>query len=276
VYLTVNAVESGLVATPAEWPGLRTLPSDVGRVLAAERPAVYFRSEADAESEGEGEGVGEDGARCQRHVRGAPALPARAELELTRPPQFADLTDAQFQALLDEQVTAAVAEIHARRRAAGSTEFLGAWGVLTQDPESVPGGPGAPDFRLGPTVATTNRWRRVELLQQRVEFLAEYRLAWGWNLEFAGSLGGPRFHRPRAHAAFPWDSDHDGHAFARGRGSHDPVVARPFLPGSHASVPQRPHPHVARVVVEAARAPQPIAGRQRHGLHRGRVGHCAA
>jgi REP element-mobilizing transposase RayT len=155
VYVAVNPVEAGLVATPAEWPGLRTLPSDVGRTLVAERPD-YFRSGAEDEKD---------------------VLPARVELELTRPPAFGDLTDGEFRSLLGQQVDEAAARIRADRRAAGRG-FLGESGVRAQDPESHPGGPGCPDFKLSPTVAAGDKWRRIELLQQRAEFLADYRRAW--------------------------------------------------------------------------------------------------
>ena len=180
VYTAVNPVEAGLVPTPAEWPGVRTLPAQVGTTLVAERPAFYFRSEADAagEAASDGEG-GEGGEGARRGARGAAVLPARIEVELTRPPQFAGLTDPEFRALFARAVDESVAGIHAARQAAGRPGFLGVWGVLAQEPESTPGGPGTPDFSLSPTVACRDKWRRIELLQQRAEFLAEYRVAWG-------------------------------------------------------------------------------------------------
>jgi hypothetical protein len=185
VYTAVNPVAAGLAAPPAEWPGLRTLPADTGTTLAAERPGFLFRSEDDAAAEAEGaegaqgERVDTEGqARRRRHVRGAPVLPARVELEVTKPPQFEDRSDAEFRTLLAAGVDAAVGAIHAARRAAGRHGFLGAWDVTAQDPESSPGTPGCPDFNLSPTVATRDKWRRIELLQDLGQFRAEYRVAW--------------------------------------------------------------------------------------------------
>ena len=44
-YTCANCVTAGLVPTPREWPGARTLPEEVGsRIVRAERPEVYFRA----------------------------------------------------------------------------------------------------------------------------------------------------------------------------------------------------------------------------------------
>lgn len=44
-YTAANCVAAGLVCTPSEWPGAKTLPEDVGmRVIRVKRPEMYFRA----------------------------------------------------------------------------------------------------------------------------------------------------------------------------------------------------------------------------------------
>ena len=176
VYVAVNPVAAGLVPTPDAWPGLRTLPADVGETLVADRPGFYFRSAADAAAELGSDGVGEAQARRRRHVRGTPVQPPRVELTLTRPPQFADMTDAEFRALFSARVDEAVAAHQAARRAARRA-FAGAATILAQDPESIPGGPSVPEYKLSPTVATRDPALRRALLAQNRAFRLAYRTA---------------------------------------------------------------------------------------------------
>jgi putative transposase len=180
-YVALNAVAAGLVARPEQYPGVRTLPSDVGRKLVATRPD-FFRSETDGTSEGDtGRDLNENGARRKRRARRGPVLPPVVEVELTQPPQYADHSLADFRSLFSRGVEEGLEQIYTRRRAKGARRFMGAWAVLHQDPESIPGDPDdqSPDFSLSPTIATRDKWRRIELLQQRAEFHAAYRIAWG-------------------------------------------------------------------------------------------------
>lgn len=174
-YATNNPVEAGLVSDAAEWPGIRTLPTDVGTKLVARRPDFYFRSEADVEREEEEVRAGRRRRRGTRN----PPLPPVVEVELTPPPLVAaEMSLADFRALYARRVEEGRDAIRARFAAAGRT-FLGAWGVVAQNPEGIPGEPGTPELGLSPSVATRDKWRRVELLQHRAEFLVAYRDAWG-------------------------------------------------------------------------------------------------
>lgn len=177
VYMMVNAVAAGLVPTPAEWPGLRTLPEDVGvQVLEAERPRFFFRQAREDDENGEGEG--DDSARARQRRRFPPRdpLPERVSVEVTKPPMFDDMTDEAFRAGLARRVEERVREIHVERAARGLRGWLGAEAVLGQDPFTAPG-PAVPDGSLNPRVACRDKWRRIELLQSHVEFWRAHREA---------------------------------------------------------------------------------------------------
>lgn len=175
-YLTTNPVAAGLVAQPAQWPGVRTLPADVGTTLTARRPD-FFRSEADAAA-GECSGTGEAGERRRRHVKRGLAMPAEVEVLVEKPPLFEDASLEDFRRGFALQVETDVKEIHADRRARGLRTFLGRKRVLLQNPEWSPGTPECPDYKLDPAVASFDRWRKQELLETRGAFVEEYRKAW--------------------------------------------------------------------------------------------------
>lgn len=173
VYTLTNAVAAGLVSQPAEWPGLRTLPEDVGTlVLEATRPTFFFRKAEDETDDDE------DSARARQRRRFPPRdpLPDHVSLALTKPPQFADMTDDEFRAELARRVDDRVREIHEERAGRGLTGWLGAEAVLLQDPFATPGS-AQPDGSLNPRVACRDKWRRIELLETQVEFWRAHREA---------------------------------------------------------------------------------------------------
>ncbi len=161
VYVICNAVAGNLVDRPEEWPGLRTTAGDVGAtVLVAQRPTWFFRQPRPDPETGE-----IDEAQV--------VTPGEVKVEITKPPQFADLEDEQFRALLQEAVDARLAELRAKR----TRPPLGVDKILAQDPLSRPG-PALPDRGVSPRVACKDKWRRIELLRTLRAFFVRYRLAW--------------------------------------------------------------------------------------------------
>ncbi len=129
-------------------------------VLIARRPTWFFRQPRPDPETGE-----LDEAQV--------VTPGEVKVEITKPPQFADLEDEQFRALLQEAVDARLAEL--RRRPPGRP--LGAKKILAQEPLSRPG-PALPDRGVSPRVACKDEWRRIELLSTLKAFFVRYRVAW--------------------------------------------------------------------------------------------------
>ena len=177
VYTICNPVAAGLVDRPEDWPGVRFLPEDVGREVLAPRPRFFFRAPGDGEGGEGGEGGAGETARDRARGR-APArgcLPDVVRLRITRPPQFGDLTDAEFARLLRERVDAQVAAIHAEREARGLTRSLGVQAILRQDPYGAPPGGTRPEGDLNPRVAARDPWKRIEAKQALAAFWVEHR-----------------------------------------------------------------------------------------------------
>jgi hypothetical protein len=150
VYTITNAVSSKLVTRPEDWPGLVSLPGDIGERLEAERPAWYFK--------GEGGGIPDSAADI-----------------LTVPPAFAHLGVEEFRELLRERVEARVRELE-EERAAKKEEVLGAKRVLKQEITEAPSRE-EPHRRLNPRVACKDRARRKSLLAALKAFYKSYRRA---------------------------------------------------------------------------------------------------
>jgi hypothetical protein len=145
-YVLANPVAAGLVRRGLEWPGLWTSPDQIGdSELIAPRPKAFFDPKG--------------------------YMPEVAELELTVPPGFA--SGEEFRALLWAELRG-LEEKHQRDAAAGGRRFLGAARVLAQSPFSRPPR-GEPRFRLKPRIASRDRWRRIEVLQQLKDFVCSYR-----------------------------------------------------------------------------------------------------
>jgi putative transposase len=145
-YVLANPVAAGLVRRGSEWPGLWTAPEQTGGAkLFAPRPKTFFDPNG--------------------------YMPETAELELTVPPGFASAEE--FRALLRAELRG-LEEKHQRDAAAEGRRFLGAARVLAQSPFSRPPG-GEPRFGLKPRIASRDKWRRIEVLQQLKDFLCSYR-----------------------------------------------------------------------------------------------------
>jgi putative transposase len=87
-----------------------------------------------------------------------------------------DLDDDGVRALVAEHVAARVAEIHSSRLDQGRVCYLGADAIRLQRPTDTPGS-SMPSFDLNPRLACRDRWRRVQLLQDLVEFWRAHREA---------------------------------------------------------------------------------------------------
>jgi len=151
IYTLTNPVEAGLVPSRSQWPGAGNDPRGYGGTpVIVRRPAVFFRVDG--------------------------LMPESAELELTVPDAFSELTPRQFGTQLATLLKAKEQELVAEREAQGQT-FLGRDAVLAQSPFDRPR---SEEERSGlnPTVACRDKWRRIEALNRVREFLQAYRLAW--------------------------------------------------------------------------------------------------
>jgi len=155
VYTILNVVKDGLVRRPEQWPGIVSTARDPGRrVFKALRPDFFFRSEGTAEK---------------------PPLPAEASFRFEVPPGFEDLGDEGFRDLLEARVGAELRRIHAERKAAGKTRFMGRRAVLAQSPYDSAGDV-FPTRGLDPTLAHDPEERAAVRGALR-EWRAEYRAA---------------------------------------------------------------------------------------------------
>ena len=177
VYLWANAVAAGLVTRPEDWPGVWTAPEDMGtRVIPAERPRFFFRSEDDDEpDEGEPETARD---RARRRAGKRPLLPQRVELPITLPPLLGELlSQDQAHEVARELLEQQIKKIARERAERGLLRVLGPSTVINQSPFDTPYGSVIPDGSLNPRVACRDRWRRVQLISQTVEFWQEHRAA---------------------------------------------------------------------------------------------------
>jgi REP element-mobilizing transposase RayT len=148
-YVLANPVAAGLVRSGSEWPGLCSAPEGIGRApVNVRRPKHFFR---------------EDGP-----------MPLEERLELACPPGFESV----------ETLRSALAAAVKRREDEATRKlldegrsFLGVRRVLAQKPLAHPA-PSEPRRTLNPRVASRDKWKRVEALQQLKEFRVAYRDAW--------------------------------------------------------------------------------------------------
>ena len=151
-YLTANPVEAGLVNKGVAWEGPISRPDDLlsgpdQKVYSAERPGVYFSKNT--------------------------KLPDRVELRLTLPPALEPLGEERAVRAIEKRREEKEASARAKWKSRG-VPFLGRRRILAQSPFASPN-TREPRFQLSPNVACRDRWKRIEALQQRKEFLAEYR-----------------------------------------------------------------------------------------------------
>lgn len=148
VYVITNPVTAGLVERAESWPGASGYRALItGEPLRATRPRHFFA---------------EDGA-----------MPEQVELYVTIPPQLGDKD--QIVAEIQRRVRA-VEEAEALARARTGRRVMGAAAVVRQSWQASPA-TFEPRRRLRPTVAAKQLASRVEALQRRREFIADYRNA---------------------------------------------------------------------------------------------------
>ncbi len=146
-YTLANPASAGLVEHGRQWPGVWSDPWSIGEQGRwIERPGHYFSA----------------------------SMPEREWLEFSLPPGFRSVEAfrAKVIARVNELERAAAAE-----REAKGLRVLGARGVMRQRHTERPA-TYEPHRVLAPRVAARDKWKRMELLQQLVEFLKSYRRAW--------------------------------------------------------------------------------------------------
>ena len=147
-YVLANPVTAGLVRRGRKWPGLWSRPEWIGGPeLEFRRPAPFFRKDG--------------------------TMPERASLALVAPHGFASASE--FRALLCAELGRREQAVAAERVGQGK-DFLGAAAVLAQPTEARPRSV-EPMGGLRPTVASRDKWRRIEVLARLAEFVADYRRA---------------------------------------------------------------------------------------------------
>jgi REP element-mobilizing transposase RayT len=147
-YTLANPVAAGLVERGRQWPGVWSDPSSIGQPgERIERPGHYFA---------------EDGS-----------MPETAELVYSAPPGFESVAD--FQARVAARVRALEDQAAAERRTAGMG-VLGVQRILKQRHTARPG-LDEPRRVLNPRVAARDKWKRIEVLGQLVDFLQSHREA---------------------------------------------------------------------------------------------------
>jgi len=151
VYVLANPV--GLVANATDWPGATAIHAILaGGSVIATRPKHFFR---DIDEGGE--------------------MPTSVTITFAPPPALAYLTPPHYLRLLREKLATLEAEAAAARRTAG-TAVLGRNKILSQRWNDRP--PDAePRRQISPTLASRDKWRRIEGLARNKLFQALYRAA---------------------------------------------------------------------------------------------------
>jgi putative transposase len=148
VYTITNPVKDGLVERVADWPGVNGYHALMtGEPLRATRPKHFFAADGN--------------------------MPEEVTLYLTIPPELGDREE--ILAEIRERVVA-VEEAEARKRAATGRKVLGRNAVLRQSWRDTPMSR-TPRRGLRPTIAARSLWKRLEAIQRRREFVAQYRHA---------------------------------------------------------------------------------------------------
>ena len=143
VYGLHNPVEGELVSSYKKWPGLILTPGPSGRrVYRFKRPALFFSEK----------------------------MPEWVEVVVEAPQ--CELTPREFMKRVHERLNVAEKNKQAEMRVKGR-KWLGVKAVLRQSPTSRPR-TYEPRRQGKPQIATSDRWRRLEQIQQNREFLIEY------------------------------------------------------------------------------------------------------
>lgn len=148
VYIATNPVNDGLVERVDDWPGASGYRALLeGTTLRATRPKHFFAEDGD--------------------------MPEEVELKLTIPPELGDRET--ILAAVQARVAAVEAE-QARKRAASGKRVLGRYAILRQSWRHSPTSR-EPRRGLRPTIAARSLWARLEAIQRKREFAAQYRAA---------------------------------------------------------------------------------------------------
>ena len=144
-YVLANPVAAGLVRHGRLWPGLWSAPEQIGTVIEVRRPEHFFEPDG--------------------------GLPETASLKLSRPRGFESTMTFR------RDLSASLAEREQQEARACGGRFLGIAKVLAQQSSNRPRSI-EPRCGLNPRVGAGDKWKRIELLQDLVDFLRAYRDAW--------------------------------------------------------------------------------------------------
>lgn len=142
-YTMANPVAAGLVSEPRRWPGLITLPSDLGKRTYRARRPKFFRDPGE-EGESEGALTGDETARDRHRMEHSEEcdddlMQDEESLTLSLPPCLPDGTTAKGRG---DDVRRAAADwlerelegVHEERRREGKRSWVGVDRVKQQDP----------------------------------------------------------------------------------------------------------------------------------------------
>jgi putative transposase len=147
-YTLANPALADLVERGKQWPGVWSDPRFIGEPgERLERPGHYFALDG--------------------------SMPETAKLVFSAPPGFASAE--AFRALVVARVKELEQQAAAERKASG-VAVLGVRRVLAQRHTDRPA-PGEPRRGLNPRIAAQDKWKRIELLGQLVDFLEAHREA---------------------------------------------------------------------------------------------------
>ena len=150
-YCTVNPVKDGMVESPEAWPGLISLPEDVGtKTFRFERPEEFFRAEGDD------------------------AMPDAVEFTLEPPVELESMDPEEFRREYRERLDARVAKVHVERR---GKPFMGAQQIRDQDPLASAGDT-FPDRDRDPRIVCKDKDQRIGILRWLSEFRFAHRVAY--------------------------------------------------------------------------------------------------
>ncbi|MCA8923376.1 MAG: hypothetical protein KDD82_16285 [Planctomycetes bacterium] len=154
VYTIANPVSSGLVSRSERWPGPISLADKLaGSIRQCLRPGFLFRRKG--------------------------PCPRKASLVLTKPPQFADMSDEAFNVLVARRVAEREEALRAKRRGEGKG-FLGRRQLRRHSVEDTPStaARGAKSrLAINPRVASKNKWLRIQAINSNRGFLEAHAAA---------------------------------------------------------------------------------------------------
>jgi putative transposase len=148
-YVATNPVKDGQVTRADLWPGVKILPSDLGRTIKVKRPPIFFRANG--------------------------PLPEEVELRFVVPSGYEHLTLKEFQALWQQRIE--VEEERQRRKVFSSGRtFVGRRAVREQSPHTR----AARQERrrsLNPRIKCHDKQLRVEAIRRLQRFYSEHNTA---------------------------------------------------------------------------------------------------